>query len=29
MQVTLDIPDDLAAQFIPAGQDAARAVLAS
>lgn len=27
MQVTLDIPDDLAAQFIPAGQDAARAVL--
>lgn len=27
MQVTVDIPDDLAAQLIPAGQDPARAVL--
>jgi hypothetical protein len=27
MQVTVDIPDDLAVQLIPAGQDPARAVL--
>ncbi|HEY4381551.1 MAG TPA: UPF0175 family protein [Acidobacteriaceae bacterium] len=27
MQVKVDIPDDLAAQIIPAGQDPARAVL--
>jgi hypothetical protein len=27
MQVTVNIPDDLAAQLIPAGQDPARAVL--
>jgi hypothetical protein len=27
MQVTVEIPDDLASQLIPAGQDPARAVL--
>ena len=27
MQVTLEIPDDLAQQLIPAGQDPARAIL--
>ena len=27
MQITIDIPDDLASQYIPAGRDASRAVL--
>lgn len=27
MQITIDIPDDLASQYIPTGRDASRAVL--
>jgi hypothetical protein len=27
MQITIDIPDDLAGQYLPSGKDAARAVM--